>query len=454
MRALDLIIKKRNGFALNPEELSFLITGYVTNQIPEYQISAWLMAVYFQGMTPEETSNLTNLMIQSGTVFDLSGLPGPFVDKHSTGGVGDKVSLILAPLVASLGIQIPMMSGRSLGHTGGTLDKLESIPGYTTQLSPNQFRQILGGCGFAMTGQSKEVVPADRLLYALRDATGTVESVPLITGSILSKKFAEGAQGLVFDVKTGPGAFMKTLEDSRTLAKSLVATGKELGKKVVAVLTRMEEPLGSMVGNFLEVEECVACMSPGSLLWAREKTSKGITYSGPCADLMEVTIRLSGWMLVAGGKVGTIEEAESMCIEALQTGKALEVFEKNVQLQQGSLEKMYEAIGKWRAPLSHRILSVSSGYIESLNAYSVGMAGVYLGAGRSKTTDPVEPHVGIQVHKKVGDSIQKGEALYTFWATSQQTLELAQKQLEQSFSLSKVRKSLSTSMILEEITAL
>ena len=454
MRALDLIIKKRNGLTLTQEELAFLITGYVNNQIPEYQISAWLMAVYFQGMTPEETSNLTNIMIQSGTVFDLSGLPGPFIDKHSTGGVGDKVSLILAPLVASLGVQIPMMSGRSLGHTGGTLDKLESIPGYQTQLSPNQFRHILGECGFAMTGQSKEVVPADRLLYALRDATGTVESVPLITGSILSKKFAEGAQGLVFDVKTGPGAFMKTLDQSKALAQSLVATGKELGKKVVAVLTRMEEPLGSKVGNFLEVEECIDCMTPGTTQWTAEQTSSGWIYHGPCADLMEVTLRLSGWMLVAGGKAKSIEEAISMGIQALHSGKPLKVFEQNVTLQHGNVKKMYELMGTWRAPESFVLEAPETGFVQSINSFSIGMAGVYLGAGRSKTTDPVEPHVGIEVHRKVGDSVEKGAPLFTLWATNQSTLEEAKRLVTESVRISSSKPELPISRILEEITAL
>ena len=248
MRALDIIVKKRHGDALSQEEISFLVRGYVDGSIPEYQISAFLMAVFFRGMTPQETGFLTREMISSGETIDLSAVGGTFVDKHSTGGVGDKVSLILAPLAAVCGLQVPMMSGRSLGHTGGTLDKLESIPGYRTDLSPARFAEIIGTCGFAMTGQSRDVVPADRQLYALRDVTGTVESVPLITSSILSKKFAEGADALVFDVKTGPGAFMKTRDDARELAQSLVNTGKSLGKQIVAVLTRMDSPLGSKVG--------------------------------------------------------------------------------------------------------------------------------------------------------------------------------------------------------------
>ena len=260
MRAVDIIMKKRDGGTLTREEIAFLIGGYVAGEIPDYQVSAWAMAVFYKGMTPQETAALTELMLKSGKTIDLSGIPGPFVDKHSTGGVGDKTSLILAPLAAALGIRDPMMSGRALGHTGGTLDKLEAIPGYRTSLSVEEFRGIIRRDGFAMTGQTAEIVPADRLLYALRDVTATVESIPLITASILSKKAAEGTEGLVLDVKYGSGAFMKEASRGEELARSLVDTGSALGLKVSALLTDMDEPLGNKVGNFLEVEESLDCL--------------------------------------------------------------------------------------------------------------------------------------------------------------------------------------------------
>ncbi|MFQ3621407.1 MAG: thymidine phosphorylase, partial [Spirochaetales bacterium] len=311
MRAVDIIRKKRDGEELGEEELRFLIGGCLEGAIPEYQISAWLMAVFFRGMSDRETAHLTKIMIESGETLDLSGLEGPFVDKHSTGGVGDKVSLILAPLVACFGIRIPMMSGRSLGHTGGTLDKLEAIPGYQIARDPQEFRKILQQVGYAMTGQSEKIVPADRVLYALRDVTATVESIPLITASILSKKFAEGADSLVFDVKCGDGAFMKTLTEAEALAHSLVHTGRGLNRKVVTVITNMDEPLGRMVGNFLEAEESALCL-------------QGHTEGRE--DLMEVTLRLCSWMLVAGGKAKNVDEGICLCRAMLNTGEPYKRF--------------------------------------------------------------------------------------------------------------------------------
>lgn len=260
MRAVDIIIKKRNGEELSKDELAQIIKGYVDASIPEYQISAWLMAIFFKGMSFRETADLTEIMLNSGSCMNLSGIKGPFVDKHSTGGVGDKTSLILAPIVAAYGIKVPMMSGRALGHTGGTLDKLDSIPGYTTRLSEAQFREFLLKDGFAMTGQTDAIVPADKKLYSLRDVTGTVESVALITASILSKKVAEGSEALVFDVKCGSGAFMKSPEDAELLAQSLVKTGEAMGKRIIALITDMSEPLGNKIGNFFEVEETIDCL--------------------------------------------------------------------------------------------------------------------------------------------------------------------------------------------------
>ena len=319
MRATDIIMKKRGikGLAIEPlnrEEIEFIVNSYVRGEIPEYQISAWLMAVYFNGMTFEETAILTDVMLHSGKVMDLSGLEGPFVDKHSTGGVGDKLSLPLAPIVAANGVKVPMMSGRALGHTGGTLDKLEAVTGYRTNLTEAEFRNFIEKTGFAMTGQTKEIVPADRLLYAMRDVTATVESVPLITSSILSKKVAEGSEALVFDVKCGKGAFMKTLSDAEALAVSLVGTAKAMGKKARALITNMNEPLGTMAGNFLEIEETIDIL-------------KG---QGP-ADSTELTLQLAAHMLVLGGKAKTEEEGLSLAKEAVSSGKALDPFIKNIE---------------------------------------------------------------------------------------------------------------------------
>ena len=446
MRAVDLIVKKRNGDALSRDEIAFLIDGYVDGSIPEYQIAAWLMAVFFRGMAREETGHLTETMIHSGTVFDLSGIDGPFVDKHSTGGVGDKVSLILAPAVAACGIPVPMMSGRALGHTGGTLDKLESIEGYTTALSMGRFRDVLREAGYAMTGQSKDVVPADRMLYALRDVTATVESVPLITASILSKKFAEGADALVFDVKCGSGAFMKTLGRARELAQSLVETGEALGKKVVAVLTGMEQPLGHMVGNFLEVEESIACLR-GTV------GSRTLQPDPRSADLMEVTLQLAAWMLVLGGKSSSVEEARGHVRQRLEDCSAWRRFLRNVELQGADRSVIDRCYGSLRAPESHTLKASDSGYVQQVDAYKVGMAGVYLGVGRNKADDEVLPHVGIDIHRKRGTSVSAGDALCTLYANSAEPLQRAVELLRQAFVVGTTPVEESP-IILEEITNL
>ncbi|MBN2657285.1 MAG: thymidine phosphorylase [Spirochaetales bacterium] len=394
MRAVDIIMKKRMGEELSQEEIHFLISGYVDGSIPEYQISAWLMAVYFKGMTFEETGYLTREMIASGEVLDLEGIPGPLVDKHSTGGVGDKVSIILAPLAAACGVRVPMMSGRALGHTGGTLDKLDTIPGFTTEIDIKQFRSNLMGSGMAMTGQSKEVVPADKKMYALRDVTATVESVPLITASILSKKFAEGAESLVFDVKCGSGAFMKNMEEAERLATSLVETGRSLGRKVVAVITRMDEPLGHMVGNFLEIEESMDCLQG----------------RGP-DDLMEVTFRLTAWMLVAGGICRDIDSALAMCREKIESGEAWEKFLLNVKEQGGDPGALQKGYGTFRSSSKVELKAESDGIVQEIDAFETGMTGVMIGVGRNKTTDDVLPYVGIELKKKCGDAVITGETL-------------------------------------------
>ena len=399
MRATDIIMKKRGikGQAIEPlnrKEIEFIVNSYVRGEIPEYQISAWLMAVYFNGMTFEETAILTDVMLHSGKVMDLSSLEGPFVDKHSTGGVGDKLSLPLAPIVAANGVKVPMMSGRALGHTGGTLDKLEAVTGYRTNLTEAEFRNFIEKTGFAMTGQTKEIVPADRLLYAMRDVTATVESVPLITSSILSKKVAEGSEALVFDVKCGKGAFMKTLSDAEALAVSLVGTAKAMGKKARALITDMNEPLGTMAGNFLEIEETIDIL-------------KG---QGP-ADSTELTLQLAAHMLVLGGKAKTEEDGLSLAKEAVSSGKALDLFIKNIELQGGNPKTLMVEYKTRRSKFFEELRAEKDGFIESINAFEVGMAGVNLGVGRNKTTDPVCPDAGVEILKHKGDSVKKGDLI-------------------------------------------
>jgi pyrimidine-nucleoside phosphorylase len=411
MRAADIIMRKRAGKELSREELRFLIGGYTAGEIPDYQVSAWAMAVFFQGMSPRETAALTEAMLDSGTVMDLTGIPGPLVDKHSTGGVGDKTSLIIAPLAASLGIRDPMMSGRALGHTGGTLDKLEAIPGYRTSLSPAEFRRILAQDGFAMTGQTNDIVPADRLLYALRDVTATVESIPLITASILSKKIAEGAEALVLDVKYGSGAFMKTPPDAEKLARSLVDTGSVLGKKVIALLTDMDEPLGNMVGNFLEVEECYDCLDG--------KVREG------SAGLMELSLELAARMLVLGGKAKDPGTAKKLCGEALAGGKPRELFLANIKSQGGNPEEFLSLKGSYRSPHRAEIKAPEDGYIFRIDAWKIGHAGVGLGVGRNRTEDSVSPTAGIQFLKKSGEPVSRGEPVMFVWGKDEASLEAA-----------------------------
>lgn len=413
MRAVDIIMKKR-GFKETPagilsrEEIEFLIKGYVAGEIPDYQMSAWLMAVYFNGMDFDETAVLTDVMLHSGATMDLSGIEGPFVDKHSTGGVGDKLSLPLAPIVAACGVKVPMMSGRALGHTGGTLDKLESIDGYKTGLSIEQFREYIKKTGFAMTGQTKEIVPADRLIYALRDVTATVESVPLITASILSKKVAEGADALVFDVKCGSGAFMKNLAEGEALAKSLVGTGTAMGKKVIALITNMNEPLGNAVGNFLEMEE----------------TYNVLKGTGP-TDVTDLTLQLAGWMLVLGGKAASKEEGIKKAQEVIKNGKALELFLENIRLQGGNPDRFTAECGKRRSPHVCQITAEKDGFIARIDAFQIGIAGVHLGVGRNTTADAVCPDAGMVFHKRAGDAIKKGDIILDVYGKDDKCLGTA-----------------------------
>jgi pyrimidine-nucleoside phosphorylase len=436
MRAVDIIMNKRAGKELSREEIAFLVGGYVAGEIPDYQISAWAMAVFFQGMTAAETAALTEVMLQSGAVMDLTGVPPPLVDKHSTGGVGDKTSLILAPLAASIGIRDPLMSGRALGHTGGTLDKLDSIPGYRTSLSAAEFKSILLKDGFAMTGQTKDIVPADRLLYALRDVTATVESIPLITASILSKKAAEGAEALVLDVKYGSGAFMKNPVDGERLARSLVDTGRAMGKNIIALLTDMDEPLGAMVGNFLEVEECFECLDSGG--------------GEVSADLMEVTLELAARMTVLGGKAPNAAEGRAVCEKALAGGKPKELFLANIASQGGDVKKFLSMVGNYRSPYREEVTAAEDGFIARIDAWKVGYAGVGLGVGRNRTDEAVSPTAGIQFRRKRGAAVKKGETIMTVWGKDAAALEAAMPQLAGAVEYSQT-VPLKRALILKEI---
>jgi pyrimidine-nucleoside phosphorylase len=415
MRAVDIIMDKRLGKELSLDAIRFLIGGSVAGEIPDYQVAAWAMAVCLNGMTAAETACLTETMLGSGARLDLSGIDGPFVDKHSTGGVGDKTSLILAPLVAALGIRDPMMSGRALGHTGGTLDKLDAIPGYRTQLTVEAFRAVLSDTGFAMTGQTRDIVPADRLLYALRDVTATVESVPLITASILSKKVAEGADALVLDVKYGSGAFMKDPLEGEKLARSLVDTGAAMGKRIIALLTDMNEPLGNKVGNFLEVEECLDCLED---------------FSKAPPDLAEVTLELGARMVMLGGKARDAAEGRARCEDALSSGKPLRLFLKNVTAQGGDADKLLAMRGVYRSPFIAEIHAARDGYIARVDAWKTGRAAIDLGVGRDRTEDVVSPVAGVELHRKGGDAVLRGETIMTVWSKDEAGLIAALPQLE------------------------
>jgi len=418
MRPVELIMKKRDGGAFTEAEIGFLVEGFSRGEIPDYQFSALLMAIVLKGMSPEETAWLTRAMIRSGEVIDLAGVPRPLVDKHSTGGVGDKISLVLAPLAAACGLRVPMMSGRSLGHTGGTLDKLEAIPGFRTDLPRERFVHALDEIGFAMIGQSEAVVPADRKMYALRDVTGTVESIPLITASIMSKKFAEGAEALVFDVKCGSGAFMKSIGDARALAGSLVRTGAGLGRKVVAVLSDMDQPLGRKVGNFLEVEETIDCL-------------RG---RGP-RDVMDLTHRLVAWMLVAGGVCPGVAEGEQLSRARLADGAAWKLFLKSVEFQGGDVECILDPSRGPRAPVVRPLPSPADGAVRRIDAYRIGLASVVLGAGRSRKEDAVFPGVGLSLLRTQGEPVRRGEPLALVHGQSEAAVGQALALCAQAFEI-------------------
>ena len=395
MRAVDLIRRKRDGGELSRAEIEFLVEGLTDGIVPTYQWAALAMAIVWRGMTAAETAALVEAMLHTGTVLDLSDIPGPKVDKHSTGGVGDKTSLILAPIAAACGVTVPMVSGRGLGHTGGTLDKLESIPGFRIDLDLAAYRRVARACGLVLIGQTAEIAPADRVLYALRDATATVESIPLITASILSKKLAEGIDALVLDVKCGDGAFMSRIEDARALAASMTTIGRALGKPVQAVLTSMDAPLGRMVGNALEVRESVDCL-------------KGV---GP-ADLMEVSLELAAEMLLLGGVATSRDQALDRCRRAIADGSARERFRRVVAAQGGDPRVCDEPEAILpRAECVELVRAERSGFVHALKAWAVGQASMILGAGRRTAEDAIDPAAGIVLHRTVGDRVAAGDVL-------------------------------------------
>ncbi|MGC8839930.1 MAG: thymidine phosphorylase [Candidatus Sumerlaeaceae bacterium] len=419
MRAVDIIIKKRDGGELSREEIAFFIENYLRDEIPEYQTSALLMAVYFQGMSFEETAELTRQMILSGETYDLSSLSiGVPVDKHSTGGVGDKISLPLAPLAAACGVAVPMVSGRGLGHTGGTLDKLESIPGFNVRLTREQFMRQLEKIGVVMAGQTNTFVPADKRLYALRDVTGTVESIPLICASIMSKKVASGARALVMDVKTGSGAFMRTLEKSRALAQGLIGVGQALGRPVHALITDMNQPLGRKIGNALEVVESLACL-------------RG---DGP-PDVRELTLRLTVEMLLLAGREVERESAYQRCVAMLDSGKALEKFTELVKAQGGDPRVVENPALLDLAPDETYFVAPRSGFVAAINCREIGNAAAVLGAGRARTTDTIDHGVGLEMLAKLGNPVTPGEPLIRVVHRKGRGLEECMKRLEAALTI-------------------
>ncbi|WP_430604845.1 pyrimidine-nucleoside phosphorylase [Enterococcus sp. DIV1224] len=416
MRMVDLIEKKRDGNELSKEEIEYIVTNYTNGKIPDYQVSALLMAIFYQDMTNEEITNLTLAIANSGDVIDLSSLEGIKVDKHSTGGVGDTTTLILAPLVASVGVTVAKMSGRGLGYTGGTLDKLEAIPGFQIELSDEAFVRIVNESKVAVIGQSGNLAPADKKLYALRDVTATVDSLPLIASSIMSKKIAAGADAIVLDVTTGDGAFMKNIEDARRLAKTMTSIGKLANRETVAVISDMSEPLGEAIGNSLEVVEAI-------------ETLQG---NGP-EDLVEMCYALGSQMVVLAGKTKTIDEARTLLQEALESGKALAKFKEMIQNQGGDPTIVEQPERILTARYTMELPAKQSGVVSKIVANELGIAAMMLGAGRKTKEDDIDHAVGLKLHKKIGDTVTKGESLLTIYSNDKEissVIELLYKNIE------------------------
>ncbi|MCH2448980.1 MAG: thymidine phosphorylase [Gracilimonas sp.] len=409
---VSIIRKKRDGQTLLKEEIKYLIDQYTADEIPDYQVSAFLMASFLNGLDEEESAALTKSMLHSGEIVDLSHVSGKKVDKHSTGGVGDKLSLILAPIVAAAGVPVPMISGRGLGHTGGTLDKLESIPGFTVDMDLARYKEIIGKHDLVLAGQTAEIAPADKRLYALRDVTATVESIPLIAGSIMSKKLAEGIDALVLDVKAGSGAFMKTTEDAIKLGEALVGIGTQFEKETIAYVTNMNQPLGYKIGNWLEVEECIDAMNG----------------NGP-DDIMEITYLLSGTMVYLGGKAATVKEGIEISKEMIETGAAFDKWLDIVEEQGGDVEMIKSPEKYPKAEYEFEIKSNKDGFVSEMDSFEIGMASVELGAGRKKKEDDVDPQAGIVLKKKIGDKITKGETILAGYTNKPSAIEAASDQL-------------------------
>ncbi len=433
MRAYDVILKKRNGGKLSKEEIEFMVNGYVKGDIPDYQMAAFLMAIYFKHMDGEERAILTETMANSGDKVDLSSIPGIKIDKHSTGGVGDKTTLVVGPIVASLGVPVAKMSGRALGHTGGTIDKLESIPGFRTTLSEEEFFKNVREIGIAVVGQTVNLVPADKKIYALRDATATVDEVSLIAASIMSKKLAGGADGYVLDVKVGSGAFMKTIEDATELAEAMVGIARAHGKRAVAVLTNMDVPLGKMVGNSLEVLEAI-------------ETLKG---NGP-EDFTELCLNLSAWMCHLAEK-GTFEECLKLAKESLDNGAALNKFRQFVEYQGGNpdvVERPYDVL-----PMTNDVIEFKAemeGYITSIDTEKIGIASNHLGAGRKTKEDTIDYSVGIEIVSKVGDYVRPGDTIAKMYVSQKSEIEEAKELLKKSYVISQ-EKPLERPIILKVV---
>ena len=415
-RVPAILEKKRDGHALTRGEIDFLIAGYTRGEVPDYQMAAFAMAVYFRGMSEVETTDLTRAMLRSGEVLDLSDIEGPKADKHSTGGVGDKTSLILAPLVASCGVNVPMISGRALAHSGGTLDKLESIPGFRVGLSLDEFRRTLRAHRLSFIGQTAEIAPADKKLYALRDVTATVPCLPLITASIMGKKLAEGIDALILDVKTGDGAFMQREEDSMALAQGMVAIGKGMGKKVAAVITDMNEPTGLRVGNSLEIEESI-------------QTLRG---NGP-KDLRDLSVELAAWMLWLSGVSPDLAAARQRILTALASGVGLEIFRRVIEAQGGDPRVCDDPRLLPRAAKRHELRTESKGFLSRAACRVIGEASMLLGAGRDTVSDKVDPAVGIVLGQKVGDGVDRGDVLATLHYNDDARLEQAVAHLSGAF---------------------
>ena len=432
MTMYDLILKKKRGLELSKEEITYMIQGYTKGDIPDYQMSAMMMAICFQGMTPEETKELTLAMAESGDMLDLSAIEGIKVDKHSTGGVGDKTSLVLGPMVASLGVAVAKMSGRGLGHTGGTIDKLESFTGFTTGISKETFIKNVNEIHMAIAGQTADLAPADKKLYALRDVTGTVDQMSLIASSIMSKKLASGADAIILDVKTGDGAFMKTFEDSKALAEAMVSIGKLAGKKMAAIISDMDQPLGNAVGNILEVKEAI-------------DTLHG---NGP-KDLEELVLTLGSYMVVAAEKAETLEEAREKLALSLQNGSAFETFKKFVVAQGGCEEEVLHPEKLPVAKYVENVLCDEDGYIAKIQTEEIGRISLLLGGGRETKESTIDLTVGLVLHKKRGEKVQKGDVLATVHANEKEKLAQAKDRLRKAYTI--VEKEVERETIIKDV---